>query len=939
MPFGSFTVLNDLENKNIDLSPCEINIKGKQYGVICDFVIDMKYTNPLAFPAAGSFHVPVENNICLHHISMAFDDKKIEFKIQERMDAIKTYKDAIDNQMFASYMNKPENRVSTFSVGNIPPNSSFIISYQVTFEANSYGNDSLMFKFPMESVNPAGVIVSFTPSIFNFVLEVEQAFPIQQVTSNVENGKWTLNSSDNHKGKYEFHCREKIKQKSFIITTKLQEKLKSFISKHFLNDKEKNKYIAISAFPYIPQEIALEKSRHQEFVFVIDCSGSMSGGSMVRAKECLLIFIHSLPINCYFNVVQFGSSFHKLWENSQLYTEKNVNHAISCMEKFDANLGGTEIYNPLSSIFTSKLQIPNSKRQVFIITDGQDFHPDKVMGLVNSYKSLNRCFTIGIGHGADPGLVKGIAEATGGSYDFVYDGVDIRKKVIPQLIAAQTLLINNFHLSIEKNEKCKIVPNSSTLTPNKIQTFYVKLNNTEPNNNEKAIIALLSGEIAKNIYEETEFNQLLVCHDDNINNSCQILFHNCEMISIQERIDQIAMEIDLLSNSTAKQQLTFRKTHLIHQCISMSIATGILSQYTAFVGVFKKLENISDRKFDRIFLKFQNSYFEFDIDKEEKNKLQKLQCMIEEKIHMEIVNQKLTTINEFCHDSVSSYLCFNDCSKLNLSYEPNRIIPIVIQHNGENYPILIDKLDDVRFVRHTILCSKPSKPPPNSLTDGTNAIFLNESILKLDIGSPLQLITNPNDPHKEIYVKTDAGSRISFIVTPFDRVEYLKMEISNQLGIPIDQQRPILAGKQLEDGNTLGDYNIEDGNLVHLLLRLRGGGISYENNMIQPQEPDFSVTQLLKYHSFEGYWFNLAKIQSFIPKSEKIKLPSNIGTGDEKLADRILSTLLAIALLRKLAVEQRDAWQLIEKKALEWLTRISKAVNWEKCISDIISQI
>nr|CAG8558475.1 9432_t:CDS:10 [Entrophospora candida] len=206
---------------------------------------------------------------------------------------------------------------------------------------------------------------------------------------------------------------QSIESPSHLISTKLNsedlDKPRAFLE---YNLKTESNRLMLTLVP----RFALNQIQ-TEVVFIIDRSGSMEGEPIKKAGQALELFVRSLPEDCYFNVVSFGSHHDSLFPKSQEYSQHSLDKAINLAKNLHADYGGTEIYHLIKWAFDD--QLTNMTTALFLLTD------DNIIIII----TVLRIFTLGINDSVSHDLVESVARTGNGYAQFVTNNERMDKEI------------------------------------------------------------------------------------------------------------------------------------------------------------------------------------------------------------------------------------------------------------------------------------------------------------------------------------------------------------------------------------------------------------------------------------------------------------------------------------------------------------------------------
>uniref|UniRef100_A0A672LUM2 von Willebrand factor A domain-containing protein 5A-like n=1 Tax=Sinocyclocheilus grahami TaxID=75366 RepID=A0A672LUM2_SINGR len=501
----------------------------------------LQYVNEEERPLEAVFVFPLPADAAVCHFSARIGEQEIRAELQDRQSARDQYDDAVSSGQQAFLLEESEESSDVFrlSVGCLSPGQNASITIVYIIELSVQADHALRFCLPAV-LNPRYTPVNLS-SGHRFEKDVELF----------------LYYENSHQPSAAVEAAASAAQSGSLMG---------------------NPALMISLYPEFPADVMSSLASQGEFIFVVDRSGSMDckmhhgNDAQMRiesARDTLLLLLKSLPMGCYFNIYGFGSHFESFFPSSVVYSEDTMEEALKRVKSMSADLGGTEILQPLKHIYSQPCY-PDHPRQLFIFTDGEVWNTKEVLDLVKSHVYSHRCFSFGIGEGASTALITGMAREGSGHAQFITGTDRMQPKVMQSLRFALQPAVDNISVDWTVPEGVTV----DMLSP-PINTLF------------QGQRALIYAQIKGQVKGQTEgaVTMKYRLNDQPVTNQLQFTLKPTEDTGLT--IHRLAARSVIRSLELEERAGRADAENIRRRIVELSVQAGVSSVHTAFIGVNK----------------------------------------------------------------------------------------------------------------------------------------------------------------------------------------------------------------------------------------------------------------------------------------------------------------------------------------------------------------
>ncbi|KAJ3482315.1 hypothetical protein NLI96_g7056 [Meripilus lineatus] len=464
MTYKSFCgiVYKPKEGDIVHLPLDEVRVQAVIVDVSAKVTLSQVFLNPLKAPtfrAKYVFPVPARAAVCAFEMRTE-DGRVITGVAKEKEKAAAEHKAAIRQGRMTGLVEWATDDVFTISIGAIPAEQKLTTKLTYTIDLmNDDLTDQIRFQLPMcvgmrygslpDTMVDASAPTSSTR--VRIVVGIQTKGDIQSVTSpshpqflaypfKEDDGE---PSSNRMIASYES---PDFLSQDFVVNVQARglDEPRCFAE----NDP---KHGSVSLQLTMVPKLNLPPIASQEYIFLVDRSGSMTGSRIETAKRTLVMLLRSLPASgTSFNIFSFGSHSSKMFPASSEYTQDSLTSATEHVDAMSADYGGTEIRSALESVFKSRNK--HSPTAVFVLTDGEAYDIDSCLRTVTDAVSKSkadsplRVFVLGIGESTSTAMCEGIARAGNGVCLMATTSENILGKCSKLVRASRTFILKNISI-------------------------------------------------------------------------------------------------------------------------------------------------------------------------------------------------------------------------------------------------------------------------------------------------------------------------------------------------------------------------------------------------------------------------------------------------------------------------------------------------------------
>ncbi|KAI0034575.1 hypothetical protein K488DRAFT_83871 [Vararia minispora EC-137] len=450
----SATVLHTLPNGSVQHLPLtQIAIEAMVVDVSAHVVVSHTFVNDSGRATGRAkyvFPVPAGAAVCAFEMETS-NGKFVVGEVKEKSEAEARYRTALRAGQTAGMVNWAGDDVFTISVGSIPRGTSVVAktTFVQSLMDDSRSDEirlqlpvsigSARYGLPLLEAQDASSAESTTR--LRFSTSIQTSGRLLDVRSPSHKGALEVASYATHRGG------TPSRHRAFASFSSMSFLADDFVlairaegldaPRCFAEVDERSGTIALQ-LTVIPK-FDIPRPPVQEYLFLVDRSGSMAGDRIRTAKQALKTILHIIPCEgSYVNIFSFGSDCDNgLWPMSHPYDPFTLQSAMLHVDGMDANMGGTEILPAVAKVLKSRTTTVSTI--IYVLTDGlvQQGQIDATMTVVSdSVQQASRSgthaplrvFTLGIGSEVSTALCEGLARAGRGIPLFAVDSSEILQK-------------------------------------------------------------------------------------------------------------------------------------------------------------------------------------------------------------------------------------------------------------------------------------------------------------------------------------------------------------------------------------------------------------------------------------------------------------------------------------------------------------------------------